>query len=106
MLRVESYLVDNDLKVGAYIPVKLTLQKEENIIIVPFSAICKTDGQKPYVFMVKDKKLKSIPVKLGIVGDKFVEVKNIKESTLVVKDPFLSWVKLADGESVKIIKKD
>ena len=103
MLRIEAYL-DNkcSLVSGAFVPVRVILASKKDVVILPKSAISKGQGKKPFVFVVKDKKLVRYPVKIGLISDNFAEVKNIAVGVPVVKNPYLSWVKLAEGQTVKM----
>ncbi len=106
MVRVEAYVLpEPKLHVGEFIPIKVLVAREEDAVVVPNSAICKSEGHKPFVFIVEKGALKKQTVVLGIKSEMFVEVKNLGAGAAVVKNPFLSWTKLSDGQSVKIIGK-
>ena len=106
VLHIEAYL-DNKagVRMGEFIPVKVLVQSKKDVVVIPKSAIAKMQGVKPFVFVVKDRKLEQYPVVLGIGSDRLVEVKNMKEGLAVVKNPYLSWTKMAQGEPVRIINK-
>ncbi len=102
VLHIECF-VNKKLLVGSFIPVKVILI-EKRCVAVPVSSVFSMGNQTPFVFIVENNTLKRIPIEKGIETDEFVEVKNLKEGILVVKEPYLSWTKLAPGEKVKIMQ--
>jgi RND family efflux transporter MFP subunit len=106
ILHVEAYLDNKDgLYVGAFVPVKVLVAQKKETVVVPKSAVIKMSRFKYFIFIVEGGKLKKYPVVLGLSSDMFVEVKNLSPGVAVVKSPYLSWTKLAEGEPVKIINK-
>ncbi len=106
MVRVEVY-VDPipDLKTGEYVKLKVLTARKQDVIVVPESSIVRQDGKRPYVFIVEKGRLKVFPVITGIKSKGFVEVRNLPEGVAVVKNQYLSWTRLSDGEAVKIRNK-
>jgi len=106
ILHIEAYLNDKSgLYVGAFVPVKALIAEKKDAVVIPKSSITKVPNLKPFVFIVKEGKLEKYPVVLGLSSDEFVETKNLIPGAAVVKNPYLSWTKLAEGEPVKIINK-
>ena len=106
ILHIEAYLDNKDgLYVGAFIPVRVLIAQKKGVVVIPKSAIARMQNLKPFVFIVKEGKLKKYPVILGLSSDRLIEVKNLGPNVAVVKNPYLSWTKLAEGEVVKIINK-
>jgi len=106
ILHIEAYLDNkNGLYVGAFIPVRVLIAQKKDVVVIPKSAIAKMQGLKPFVFVIKEGKLRKYPVVLGLSSDRLIEAKNLPAGVAVVKNPYLSWTKLAAGEPVKIINK-
>jgi len=106
ILHVEAYLDNKEgLYVGAFVPVKVMTAQKKGVVVIPKSAVAKMPGLKPFVFIVKEGKLEKYPVILGLSSDMFIEIKNLSPGAAIVKNPYLSWTKLAGGEPVKIINK-
>jgi len=106
ILHIEAYLNDKDgLYVGAFVPVKVLIAEKKDTVVIPKSAVSKMKGKGSFVFLVKDKKLNKYSVVLGLESDEFIEAKNLGEGLAVVSSPYLSSVKLSDGEPVKIMNK-
>ena len=104
IIHIEAYLTSKEgLKCGEFVPVKVQVAQKDNAVVVPQSAICRIPPQKPFVFIVKNNRLKKVPVILGLASEEEVEVKNLPSGQIVVKNPYLSWVGLFAGERVKII---
>ena len=103
MLHLEAYLNRNEkVLVGSFIPVKVLVAQKKGVVI-PKSSLCQMENQNPFVFLVKKNKLKKFPVDIGLRSDEFIAAKNLKAGEIVVKNPYLSWTKLAEGEVVKIM---
>jgi len=106
ILHIEAYLNDKDgIYAGAFVPVKVVTAEGKRVIVIPKSSVTKVSNLKPFVFIVEGGKLKKYPVVLGLSSDMFVEAKNLASGVAVVKNPYLSWTKLAEGEPVKVINK-
>jgi len=106
LLHIEAYLNNKEgVYAGAFVPVKVMTVQEKGVVVIPKSAVAKMHSLKPFVFIVKEGKLEKYPVILGLSSDMFIEVKNLAAGVAVVKNPYLSWTKLAGGEPVKIINK-
>ncbi len=106
VLRVEAYLKNKGgLNVGEFIPVKVLTAEKKDVVVVPQISLCKDKNLKPFVFIVKSGRLQKYPVVLGLSSAMFVEVKNLGAGIPVVKNPYLSWVKLAGGQKVKVINR-
>jgi len=106
ILHIEAYLDNKEgLYVGAFVPVKVMTVQKEGVVVIPKSSVDKMPGLKPFVFIVKEGKLEKYPVVLGLSSDMFIEAKNLAAGVAVVKNPYLSWTKLAEGEPVKIMNK-
>jgi len=106
LLHLEVYLDDKEgLYVGQFISLRVLVAREDNVVVVPNGAISGMGNAGPFVFLIKDKKLKRYPVIVGLESDGFVEIKNLKEGVAVVKTPYLSWVQLVAGEQVKVMNK-
>jgi len=107
LLRVEAYLDNKEgLYTGAFVPVKVVTEQKKGVVAIPKSAVVNESGLKPFIFIVQNGKLKKYPVILGIRSDMFVECKNLSPGVAVVKNPYLSWVKLTEGEPVKVMNKN
>ncbi len=106
MLKVEVYIDPiSGLKTGEYVKLKVLMKQRHNVVVVPESAIVRQGVKRPYVFVVEKGRLKVFPVVTGIGSNSFIEVKNMPEGIAVVKNQYLSWTRLSDGEAVKIRNK-
>jgi RND family efflux transporter MFP subunit len=87
---------------GAYVTTKTLLEKRENAIVLPVSAVVKTaEGDKCCV--VIDNKITHRPIELGLrVGDEVEVTSGLDGSEMVV---LLRANSLQVGQSVEIIKK-
>ena len=103
ILHIEAYLDSKDgLSVGAFVPVRVLVDSKKDVVVIPKSSLFQMEGQKPFIFLVKNNKLKKFFPEIGLESKDVVEVKNLREGEEVVKSPYLSWTKLAEGETVKI----
>ena len=106
ILHIEAYLDNKEgVYVGAFVPVRVVTAEEKEVVVIPKSSVAKMPNLKPFVFIVKEGKLEKYPVVLGLSSDMFIETKNLAPGAAVVKNSYLSWTKLAEGETVKIINK-
>lgn len=88
------------LKPGMYIPVKVIVDKKENVISLPMEVII-SEGKDKFVYVVKDLQAKKVPVSVGIRGEEMLEiVSGVSEGDLVVVS---GSSMLTDGARVKIV---
>ncbi|HEX3019674.1 MAG TPA: efflux RND transporter periplasmic adaptor subunit [Chitinispirillaceae bacterium] len=89
------------LKPGMYIPVKVIIDRKNQVVSLPIEAVI-SQGVEKFVFVVKDLMAKKVPVKLGIRDENLLEiVSGIAEGDLVVVS---GMSMLADGARVKIVE--
>lgn len=107
MLRAEVYLDENQargLHPGEYVSVSVVLREQKGVTLIPATALIESNDRKPYVFVVADKHLKSVPVTiLGTQGDE-VAVSGIAPETVIADSTFLGWAQLSSGREVEVIK--
>ncbi len=104
MLHVEACPENMDgLIPGVFLSAKILKARRKNVVVVPETAICRPEPGNPYVFTVKNKKLKKVAVITGFRNGKMVEVSNLSEGTVVVENPYLSRINLSEGETVQIV---
>lgn len=88
------------LKPGMYVPVKVIVDKKEDVISLPIEVVL-SEGKEKFVYVVKDLQAKKVPVSVGIRGEERLEiVSGVSEGDMVVVSG--SSV-LADGVRVKIV---
>ena len=104
MLHVEACPESmNGLIPGVFLSAEMLTVKREKVVVVPETAICRPSSGNPYVFTVKNKKLKKIEIFPGLRNNEMVEAGNLLEGTLVVKNPYLSRINLSEGETIQIV---
>jgi RND family efflux transporter MFP subunit len=82
--RIKLDIVPEWIREGLSADVDILIEEKLNTLRLPWQFIKEEDGG-PYVLLKKEDKLVKIPVELGIYGNNgFVEVKNLKEGTVVV----------------------
>jgi len=102
VLRVEAGLkAGEELLAGSFVPVRVLVREKENAALLPRSALAGASGA-PFVFLVKDGRLRKFPVRTGLRTAETVEIINLRPPARVVVNPYLSWVSLADGQAVRV----
>jgi RND family efflux transporter MFP subunit len=82
--RIKLDIVPEWIREGLSADVDILIEEKLNTLRLPWQFIKEENGG-PYVLLKKEDKLVKIPVELGIYGNNgFVEVKNLKEGTVVV----------------------
>ncbi|MBW2320731.1 MAG: efflux RND transporter periplasmic adaptor subunit [Deltaproteobacteria bacterium] len=107
MVRAEVYLDDEEktgLTTGAYIPLTVRISKLENTILVPMACLISPPDTKPYVYVVKNGRIKILQVKVLGNNGKYAAVDGIKPDEKVVINTFLGWAQLSDGMPVEVAK--
>ncbi len=88
------------LKPGMYIPVKVIVDRKENVISLPMEVVI-SEGREKFVYVVKDLQAIKVPLSVGIRGEEMLEiVSGISEGDLVVVS---GGSMLKDGARVKIV---
>lgn len=88
------------LKPGMYIPVKVIVDRKENVISIPMEVVI-SEGREKFVYVVKDLQAKKATVSVGIRGEEMLEiVSGISEGDLVVVS---GSSMLTDGARVKVV---
>jgi HlyD family secretion protein len=89
---------DASIKPGMTAAASIEVDKAENVIIVPNDAL-RIEGKQYSVYLVRENKIKQIPVELGLISETFSEVKSgdIHEGDILVTNP----LSVANPESGK-----
>lgn len=88
------------LKPGMYIPVKVIVDRKDNVISLPMEVVI-SEGSEKFVYVVKDLVAKKIPVSVGIRDGNLLEiVSGVSEGDLVVVS---GASMLSEGARVKIV---
>lgn len=88
------------IKPGMYVPVKVIIEKKNNVIALPVDVI-NAQGTEKYVFLVNDSIVKRVSVKVGIRDGEMLEiVSGITEGDIVVAS---GASMLVDGSKIKIV---
>lgn len=107
MMRAEIWLDEDDptgLTPGVYLPITVILERLEDAVLVPASAVIEGPHGEPYVFAVAEDRIAARPVQvLGRSADT-VAVTNIDAETLVVKHTYLGWAALSSGQKVEAVQ--
>ncbi len=105
-VRVEVDLEeDPGLRLGQTVPVDVVVEKKDSAVLLPRSSLMRTTEGGWQVFLVKEGVVHRRPVELGIEGDGWVEVKGVSPGEMVIRAPFLSLVRLNDGDKVRVAGK-
>lgn len=76
----------SDLRQGFHVSLEVSLGSG-NKLAVPFSAVVK-EGDKQFVYILKDNVLEKREIETGLVGEEYVEVKKgVKKNELVIVSP-------------------
>lgn len=85
------------IKFGAYADVKVITARRRNVLLIPNEALIVDEGE--HVFVVENERAHLIPIKIGIIGEKYTEViSGLKEGDRVAT---VGSLDLADGDKVK-----
>lgn len=89
-----------DLKINFSANAEIRISEPKKVMTLSYDALTLRDGQNVIFKIGEDKKVKMVPVTLGIKGDIYVEVlgEDLKEGDKVVLNP---GEKLKDGDQVK-----
>ncbi|WP_427338390.1 efflux RND transporter periplasmic adaptor subunit [Caloranaerobacter sp. DY30410] len=91
------------LKIGYEVDVKFVVDKRQNVIVVPESAVFDFEGED-YVYVVEEDTAKLRKVNLGLKNDDIVEViSGLKEGDLVILSPDKD---IKEGTRIKQIRKE
>ncbi len=105
-VEIEMDSTDKLLLPGMSAMCEIVVAEKEDALVVPFTAVGKKkvgDKLKDVVFCVKKGRAVLRPVKLGIAGDRFVEVlEGVSEGDTVIVGPFRVLRTLRGGEEVRI----
>lgn len=89
------------LKSGMNAEVTITAEQKDGIFVVGLAAV-REEGEKAFLLVVEDFKVKLRPVKLGLRTQTEVEVvEGLKEGDLVVVSPFTLINSLKEGDAVR-----
>jgi RND family efflux transporter MFP subunit len=112
MLMVEAVMADSmklpdgscsqaclTLPLGAYVDLSVVYAVHSDAVLVPIQALIETKTH-PEVYVVKDGKLRRMPVKVLGKNLKQASVEGIEDGDEVVVHSFLGWSTLVDGMSV------
>lgn len=107
MMRAEAWVeydVAAGLSPGAYLPVTVGVEKIEDVILVPASALIKGPQGKGYVFALDGDEITAKPVDvLGRTADT-VAVRGLEADTRVLENTFLGWATLSSGQKVEVVQ--
>lgn len=104
MVRAEAILppeLTGRLQIGAYVPVRVTVQEVENAVLVPRGSIVPRKDGGSYVFLVEQDRLKAIPVE--VIGHQGTEsaVTGIDPGDQIAVSTFMGWSALSSGLKVE-----
>jgi multidrug efflux pump subunit AcrA (membrane-fusion protein) len=86
------------LKFGAYVDVKVITARRKNVLLIPTEALI--IDKIEYVFVVKNEYAYLMPIKVGIIGEKFAEVLfGLEEGATVAT---VGSLDLSDGDRVHL----
>ncbi len=90
---------DKSVIIGLDMDLKIQLETQENVVIVPVESIQNTeDGTYVYVYNKNDRKIKKTSVKTGLFNGMYYQIiSGCKEGDLIVKLP---TQKLEDGQKI------
>jgi RND family efflux transporter MFP subunit len=92
---------DGRLRPGLFATVKITLQKQENVLTLPAAAVVR-QGKEAHCYRLIDGKAAKTPIQLGIkVGDDFEVASGLAESDTAILNKAAS---LKDGQPVEVLK--
>lgn len=107
MMRAEAWVERSraaDLQSGAYLPVSVTTDRLEDVVLLPASALIQGPRGKTHVFAVTEGRMSAQPVKvLGRSGDR-VAVQGIEAGRRVVENTYLGWATLSSGQKVEAVR--
>jgi RND family efflux transporter MFP subunit len=89
------------LRPGILVRVKVTLGRRENAFLIPKRARV-LDGERPYVFVIRDGKTVRIPIDEGFSDDHRVEVRNVREDGLHADDQVVVVASVDLKEGIKV----
>ncbi len=90
---------DNDLKPGYLVDVEILSESTKTVATIPSFSIIE-EGDKLFVYVVKNGRIEKEEIKIGIRTSTEYEVLNLEMGTEVVVNPF----KVKDGERVNVIR--
>lgn len=98
-VKVDVEAPKEDIKQGYSAKCAITTNIKENIIIIPYEAICQDDDQRDYVYLYKNGKAEKTYITTGSEYENGVEVtKGIEKGDIVILEP----QKAADMQSVTV----
>ena len=101
VVTVEAYLkAGAKFLAGEFVPVKVVILEKKDVTVIPKGSLMFSAKGEPFIFVVKDNKLKKVEIKTGITADDWVEVKNISAGESVVEGSYLSGSALSEGQVV------
>ncbi len=93
---------DGAFKTGSYIPVKASLERVADAVLVPTDSLVPgPENKKSAVFVVKDGKTQAQFVEVLLTGAENTAVKGLTEGVPVVRSTYLGWNRLASGMAVE-----
>ncbi|CDG01205.1 Putative Efflux transporter, RND family, MFP subunit [Clostridium chauvoei JF4335] len=96
---IDNLTKTEELKIGFKNEIDILVGQKNNVIVVPTEAIKVEKGNKPYVFILKDNIAYKREVKVGLEGEREVEIlEGIDEDELVILNPS---GELESGDKVK-----
>lgn len=96
---IDNLTKTEELKIGFKNEIDILVGEKNNVIVVPTEAIKVEKGNKPYVFILKDNIAYKREVKVGLEGEREVEIlEGIDEDELVILNPS---GELESGDKVK-----
>lgn len=107
MMRAEARISDTDtanLTPGAYIPISVIVDQQNDATLIPRSSLIESDAGEPHVFAVVDGRLETRPVEVQGHNDGQAAVTGIAPGTTVVENTYLGWAQLASGDNVEAIR--
>lgn len=107
MMRAEVWLDGESadaLTPGAYVSLKVNMERLKNIILIPASALIEGPEGATYVFAVREGKLAATSVRvLGRSADRLA-VRGVEAGTRVVANTYLGWATLSSGQKVEVVR--
>lgn len=96
--------IQRQLTTGAYVSVSVVTNRKKEATLVPRSSVIERSTGSPYIFAVNGGRLDARSVEISGYEDGRAAITGISPDTVVVRNTYLGWARLASGDKVKAIQ--